>query len=215
MSDLFEDAFAPAQAERADNPASPMTKKPLPPMRLDDWESSIPVLMSRFTNVKIGTLFCIYKIQIDPDIEFKTVQGEALLRNIPLSGRSMHQAKVLLGLEAPRPSAPRKKRQKPEEDEAEDLLNIEAEFGLRTRSRWEPERPKAANPFAAVASTASSASRVPAGDVDLLIGDQGDALARQIRDAIDRAVEARVGAIEKALKNALAVIGATLAEDAV
>lgn len=80
------------------------------PVRLDDWESSISGLTTRFPGVKIGTLFCIYKVQLDRDVEFRDVLGEAGLRDIPLSGRSMHQAKVLLGIEAPRPRAPRRSK---------------------------------------------------------------------------------------------------------
>lgn len=55
-------------------------------------------------------LFCIYKLQQNPDLTIRELKPEADLHQIPMAGRALHSAKGLLGLlkEAPsvQPAAP-------------------------------------------------------------------------------------------------------------
>ncbi|MFO1050728.1 MAG: hypothetical protein U1F36_00770 [Planctomycetota bacterium] len=122
MFAMFEDDAAERTAVPSDTERSGVEPSvPASPARLDDWEASIPSLMQSYPGVKIGTLFCVYKVRLDPDVDFRDIQGEARLRDIPLSGRSLHQAKVLLGIEAARPSAPRRRKSDVEEEERDEF----------------------------------------------------------------------------------------------
>jgi hypothetical protein len=67
------------------------------------WEGDIAGLQTRFPGTRLGTLFCIHKLEQDADLKLRDFKAEAELRGVALSGRSYHGARVLLGLEAPTP----------------------------------------------------------------------------------------------------------------
>lgn len=67
------------------------------------WEGDIAALQERFPGTRIGTLFCVHKLEQDADLKLRDFKAEAELRGVPLNGRSYHGARVLLGLEAPKP----------------------------------------------------------------------------------------------------------------
>ena len=71
------------------------------PAARDPWELELERLRTRFPGATAGTLFCVHKLELDPELTLRDFRDEASLRNIPLSGRSVHSAKVLLGREAP------------------------------------------------------------------------------------------------------------------
>ena len=96
LSAMFEEDKAPATDGVTQTPPAPSSSVR---QKLDDWEASLPGLMTRFPTVKVGTLYCVYKVQLNPDVEFRDIQAEAHIRAIPLSGRSLHQAKVLRRLD--------------------------------------------------------------------------------------------------------------------
>jgi hypothetical protein len=43
-------------------------------------------------------LFCLFKLQQNPDLTLRDFRAEAELYGIPMAGRALHSAKVLLGL---------------------------------------------------------------------------------------------------------------------
>ena len=185
LSAMFEEDKAPATDGVTQTPPAPSSSVR---QKLDDWEASLPGLMTRFPTVKVGTLYCVYKVQLNPDVEFRDIQAEAHIRAIPLSGRSLHQAKVLLGIEKPRPTAPRRRKAAPvvEDDEPE-------EFAAMPYSREEEET--------ALRRTAVMQGEVPL-DVEGLL-----------RGAIRSAVEQKTAVYRKAIGDVLALLDEVLAAD--
>jgi hypothetical protein len=95
----------------------PAAAPPALPTALDEWEQIFDGLRQRFPGASPGVLFCIHKLQQNPDLKLRDFKEEAALHRVPLSGRSYHSARVMLGLEraAPRP----RKRQADAEEGAE------------------------------------------------------------------------------------------------
>ncbi|MEZ5965752.1 MAG: hypothetical protein R3F56_18095 [Planctomycetota bacterium] len=69
----------------------------------DAWSDIFARIRARFPSASDGVLFCIHKLQQDPDLKLRDFKDEAALHRVPLSGRSFHSARVLLGLEKPTP----------------------------------------------------------------------------------------------------------------
>ncbi len=86
------------------------------PAALDEWAQIFNGLRQRYAGASDGVLFCILKLQQNPDIRLRDFKDEAALHRVPLSGRSHHSARVLLGLE--KPSPPRARKGAPFESEA-------------------------------------------------------------------------------------------------
>lgn len=105
-------ASAPAVAA----PASVPTDEPLAVP--GTWEGDIAALQERFPGTRIGTLFCVHKLEQDADLKLRDFKAEAELRGVPLNGRSYHGARVLLGLEVPKP-----RRARVDESEIEDVVD--------------------------------------------------------------------------------------------
>ncbi|MBI5849607.1 MAG: hypothetical protein HZB39_00990 [Planctomycetes bacterium] len=185
LSAMFEEDKAPAAEAVTQTPSAASASVR---QKLDDWEASLPGLMTRFPTVKVGTLYCVYKVQLNPDVDFRDIQAEAHIRAIPLSGRSLHQAKVLLGIEKPRPTAPRRRKAAPvvEDDEPEDFVAM-------PYSREEEET--------ALRRTAVMQGEVPL-DVEGLL-----------RGAIRSAVEKKNAVYRKAIGDVLALLDEVLAAD--
>lgn len=96
----------------------------LPPA--DTWEAILENLRRRYPGQKDSVLFCIYKLQQNPDLTLRDFKEEAALHGIPTAGRALYSAKGLLGLlkpEAPAPAAapapapPRRRVRAPEADD--------------------------------------------------------------------------------------------------
>lgn len=66
-----------------------------------EWEGAIATLRRRYPDASDGILFCVHKLQQDPTLTLRDFRKEAQLHRIPLGGRSLHSARVLLGLEKP------------------------------------------------------------------------------------------------------------------
>lgn len=78
----------------------------LPPA--DTWEAILENLRRRYPGQKDSVLFCIYKLQQNPNLTLRDFKEEADLHGIPTAGRALYSAKGLLGLlkpEAPAPAA--------------------------------------------------------------------------------------------------------------
>lgn len=65
------------------------------------WDATRSKLREQWPDAKEGVLFCVWKLQQDPSLTLRDFRDEAKLRGIALGGRSLHSAKVLLGLEPP------------------------------------------------------------------------------------------------------------------
>lgn len=80
----------------------------LKPAATDSWDGILDTLRRRYPGQKDSVLFCIYKLQQNPDLTLRDFGAEARLYGIPTAGRALHSARVLLGLvkEAPAPAMP-------------------------------------------------------------------------------------------------------------
>ncbi|MFY8153840.1 MAG: hypothetical protein ACOVOI_17300 [Hyphomicrobiales bacterium] len=72
----------------------------------DSWEGILETLRRRYPGQKDSVLFCIYKLQHNPDLTLRDFAAEAKLYGIPTAGRALHSARQLLGLikETPAPA---------------------------------------------------------------------------------------------------------------
>lgn len=77
-----------------------------PPPATDTWEGILAALRRRYPGQKDSVLFCIYKLQHNPELTLKDFRAEAELHGIPMAGRALHSARVLLGLQKEEPAAP-------------------------------------------------------------------------------------------------------------
>lgn len=67
----------------------------------DEWTQIFDGLRQRFPTATAGVLFCLHKLQQNPEVRLRDFKEEAALHRVPMSGRSFHSARVLLGLEKP------------------------------------------------------------------------------------------------------------------
>jgi hypothetical protein len=100
-----------------------------PPASNDTWEGLLANLRRRFPNQKDGVLFCVHKLQQNPELTLRDFAAEAKLYGIPVAGRSIHSARLLLGLLKetppaaavtglePLPRQPRTRQRAPEVDD--------------------------------------------------------------------------------------------------
>lgn len=78
------------------------------PATADSWEGILANLRGRYPGQKDSVLFCLYKLQSNPKLGLADFRDEAALHGIPMAGRALHSAKVLMGLAEQKPRAPRK-----------------------------------------------------------------------------------------------------------
>lgn len=69
----------------------------------DDWTTRRDALRAAHPGQKDSVLFCLHKLQQDPAVGLRDLRDEAAVRGIPMAGRALHSAKVLLGLAQPKP----------------------------------------------------------------------------------------------------------------
>jgi hypothetical protein len=65
----------------------------------DSWDGILAALRRRYPDQKDSVLFCIYKLQQNPDLTLRDFRAEAALYGIPTAGRALHSARGLLGLQ--------------------------------------------------------------------------------------------------------------------
>lgn len=73
--------------------------EPTPPPATDTWEGILAAVRRRYPGQKDSVLFCIYKLQQNPELTLRDFRAEAELYGIPMAGRSLHSARTLLGLQ--------------------------------------------------------------------------------------------------------------------
>lgn len=76
-----------------------MNDSETPTPAADTWEGILAALRRRYPGQKDSVLFCIYKLQQNSDLTLRDFRAEAELHRIPMAGRSLHSARVLLGLQ--------------------------------------------------------------------------------------------------------------------
>ncbi len=97
----------------------------------ETWEDLLALFRRRFPSASDGILFCVHRLQTDPEVSLKHLKQDAESHGIKLGGRSLHSAKVLLGLAAPAVRRPRAAKvaepelDEPEADPMQDMAEIE------------------------------------------------------------------------------------------
>lgn len=84
----------------------------------ETWTAILDTLRRRSPGQKDSVLFCTYKLQQNPDLSLRDFRAEAELYGIPMAGRALHSARVLLGLEQPTPPRAKAVAVEPVADEA-------------------------------------------------------------------------------------------------
>jgi hypothetical protein len=69
----------------------------------DSWEGILANLRRRYPGQKDSVLFCLHKLHSNPELGLPDFREEAALHGIPMAGRALHSAKVLLGLASVKP----------------------------------------------------------------------------------------------------------------
>lgn len=177
------------------------TKEPLSERDdvIDPWEATMARLRERFPGASDGILFCVHKLQSDPQLTIKDFRDEADLYGLALSGRSLHSAKVLLGLE--KPAVRRTKEQmhadrtKPERDRP---------------ARDSAERASSERAPAARTNAGKAGERTRPGDASRRAG---GASSRSVEDSLIAAVQriqdsatADANRLRTAIRDAIAVL---------
>lgn len=129
----------------------------------DTWEGILETLRKRFPGQKDSVLFCAYKLQFNPDATLRDFAPEAKLHGIPLAGRALHSARLLLGLIKESPAAP--------------TLEMPADA---PRARRKPRTPEADDGGASIERQVLSAMQ----QIQSAAGQQADHLRDAIRQAI-------------------------------
>lgn len=98
----LDSSSSPQDTPTSELPLSESTQpEPTPSASDDGWAEIFARLRARFPGASDGVLFCIHKLQQNPDLKLRDFKDEAALHRVPLSGRSYHSARVALGLEKP------------------------------------------------------------------------------------------------------------------
>jgi len=100
---------APTPAPLPHDPKDPVTETELERAPADTWDGLLATLRQRYPGQKDSVLFCLFKLQQNPGLTLRDFRAEAQLYGIPMAGRALHSAKLLLGLikkdPAPQPVA--------------------------------------------------------------------------------------------------------------
>lgn len=78
---------------------------PQPEPSKDDWQVRLSELREQHPGQKDSILFCVHKLNQDPSVGLRDIRDEAARLGVPVAGRALHSAKLLLGLAAPKPRA--------------------------------------------------------------------------------------------------------------
>ena len=69
----------------------------------EPWPKQLESLRARHPDQKDSVLFCLHKLEQDPSVGLPDLRGEAADLGIPMAGRALHSAKVLLGMAEAKP----------------------------------------------------------------------------------------------------------------
>lgn len=146
------------------------------------WDGDIEALQARFPGTRLGTLFCIHKLEQDADLQLRDFKAEAELRGVPLSGRSFHGARVLLGLEVAKP-----RRARVVEPAEEESVHLTVPDNGDSGPGFDDESDSGLDEF-------------------VLPTSGGSDLESALRTAIEAATEQRTAGMRDAIRRAIAVL---------
>ncbi len=171
---------------------SPGPPHPVPTREsiVSNWNDAVEALRERFPGTKDSILFCIHKLEQDASLGLKEMREEATEAGISLAGRSLHSAKVLLGMGEPVTRKP-----KVAKDESADEAPAAADSGEEAPKKRRG-RPKGSGKKAPVARERASSSGTGAchSSENRMLG-----AIRQIHDAAAKQNAALVAAVEEAI----------------
>ena len=81
---------------------------PQPAPEYTNWDNIRDQLAAQFPGQKDSVLFCVSKLQATPSAGLADLRDEATALGIPMAGRALHSAKVLLGMAQAKPRRPNK-----------------------------------------------------------------------------------------------------------
>lgn len=106
-------------------PVTDSTPSENPGQAADSWPATLEELRARHPGQKDSVLFCVHKLQQDSAVGLPDLRDEAAERGIPMAGRALHSAKVLLGMAEAKPrgasrtrDASRTRNKRPSQSEA-------------------------------------------------------------------------------------------------
>lgn len=78
---------------------------PQPEPSPENWPLKLTQLRQQHPGQKDSILFCVHKLEQDPSVGLRDIRDEAVRLGVPVAGRALHSAKLLLGLASPKPRA--------------------------------------------------------------------------------------------------------------
>ncbi len=146
----------------------------------DTWDGILAALRRRYPDQKDSVLFCIYKLQQDPDLTLRDFRAEAKLYGIPTAGRALHSARGLLGLQTnePKPRAQSATAAAPEREE----LTADALPRRARAERRQARQQRAATADAGVSVETQVLAAIR--QIQSAAGSQADHLRTAMREAI-------------------------------
>lgn len=171
---------------------SPAPFHPVPTREsiVSNWNDAVEALRERFPGTKDSILFCIHKLEQDASLGLKEMREEATEAGISLAGRSLHSAKVLLGMGEPVTRKPRAaKAEAGDEPPAADEASEEAPKKRRGRPKGSGKKAPAARERSSDNGNGSFTS----------IESQMLGAIRQIHESAARKNAALVAAVEEAI----------------
>ena len=140
----------------------------------DSWSTTLEELRTRYPGQKDSVLFCVHKLQQDPAVGLPDLRDEATDRGIPMAGRALHSAKVLLGMAEARPRRPAEPR-----DERATAGQRASRAGARAE-RSRSERGRSDEPAGAIEDQVLAAVR----QIQSAAGAEAERMRTAIRQAI-------------------------------
>jgi len=150
------------------------------PPAADTWDGILANLRRRYPGQKDSVLFCIYKLQQNPDLTLRDFRAEAELYGIPTAGRALHSARGLLGLQT-HEAKPRAKAAAPAAPEREELT-ADALPRLARAERREARQQRTATADAGVSVETQVLAAIR--QIQSAAGSQADHLRTAMREAI-------------------------------
>ena len=147
----------------------------------DSWDGILAALRRRYPDQKDSVLFCVYKLQQNPELTLRDFRAEAELYGIPTAGRALHSARGLLGLQHDDPK-PRAKAAAAAASPAREDLAADALPRLARAERRKARQQRAATVDAGVSVETQVLAAIR--QIQSAAGSQSEQLRTAMREAI-------------------------------
>lgn len=144
----------------------------------DSWDGILEALRRRYPGQKDSVLFCIYKLQQNPELTLRDFRAEAALYGIPMAGRALHSARGLLGLQ--KDEAPKAKADKAPAARDEVVAQALPRLARAERQRARQERAAATAAGGTIENQVLAAIR----QIQSAAGSEAEQLRAAIREAV-------------------------------